>query len=85
MFHEIIQTAGGLQLQVEGAEVATIRDRHGSTDLVWSIRGPQDIDRARTMIVGLIDLLIQFDSVALKRPVTKMTKTERERAKSING
>lgn len=66
MTHEIIETAHGLQLEVEGSPVALIRRRDGSTDLIWQIRGPQNIEVARRAMTGLIDLVIAYDQLQLK-------------------
>lgn len=63
-YHEIIETPNGLELHVEGAQVATIRQRGGALDLVWQVRGPQDLEQARRSIVGLIDLLVHYDSMS---------------------
>lgn len=51
---------------MEGGIVATIRERHGTVDLVWNIIGPQEISRARKTIMGLPDLLMQYDLASAK-------------------
>lgn len=62
MFHEITENdEGGLELHVEGGLVATIRERHGTVDLVWQMYGPQNLDKARQVIAALPDLLVQYD------------------------
>ena len=62
-FHSIEETEHGLQLFVEGGPIATIRQRDGLLDLIWDIRGPQDLAKARAAITGLLDLLVVYDSM----------------------
>lgn len=73
-FHQITETAHGLQLEVEGSEVALIRQRGGALDLVFQVRGPMDLERARRTLVGLIDLVIAFDALPVKLSPTKSRK-----------
>lgn len=63
MFYELNQTDQGLQLEVEGAPVALIRERGGCLDLVWQLRGPQDLQQARHTIMGLLHLLVAYDTM----------------------
>lgn len=61
--HEIVEHNGGLALIVDGHEQALIRERGGCLDLVWAVRGPQDLDIARQIIVGLLDLMVHYDAL----------------------
>lgn len=66
MAHEISETAYGLQLEVEGSPTALIRNHDGKLDLVWQIRGPQELETARRVMTGLIDLFIAYDAAQVK-------------------
>ena len=66
MTHAITDTQHGLQLEVDGAPVALIRERKGCLDLIWQVRGPQDLIQARQTILGLLDLLVVYDQAQLK-------------------
>lgn len=65
-FHQIQETEHGLQLFVEGGPIATIRERGGCLDLIWDIRGPQDLEQARAAIAGLLDLLVVYDRLQVE-------------------
>ena len=57
----------GLELIVNDQVQAVIKQKGQKTDLVFSMRGPLDLELARPIIIGLLDLLVQFDSMAHKR------------------
>lgn len=67
-FHEIIETDEGLLLEVEGSPVALLRDWRGNLDLVWQVRGPQRLDQAKLAVMGLLDLLVHYDSKGMTAP-----------------
>lgn len=63
--HEIYETNEGLQLDADGSPVALIKQGKGTLDLVWQVRGPQDLAKAKVAINGLLDLLVQYDRLQL--------------------
>lgn len=63
-FYELTETDEGLLLEVEGSPMALLRERHGTVDLVWQIRGPQQLDVFRATIEGLLQLLVHYDAKA---------------------
>lgn len=69
--HEIVEQNGGLALVVDGHEQALIRERGGCLDLVWAVRGPQDLNIARQVVVGLLDLLVHYDAMAVTAPAER--------------
>jgi hypothetical protein len=56
----------GLELVVDGHTQAVIKTKGENTDLVFQIRGPIDLDQARPIIVGLLDLLVHYDQMKQK-------------------
>lgn len=61
--HKIEETPEGLALVIDDHEVALIRERGGCLDLVWAVRGPQNLEAARQLVVGLLDLLVHYDAM----------------------
>jgi hypothetical protein len=57
----------GLELIVNDQVQAVIKQKGQKTDMVFAIRGPLDLELARDIIPGLLDLLVQFDSMAHRR------------------
>jgi hypothetical protein len=56
----------GLQLVADDHVQAVLVNRPTRTDLVMQVRGPLDIEQAREIIVGLLDLLVHHDNMASK-------------------
>jgi hypothetical protein len=70
--HVIEEGREGLDLVVDGQTVAHLVDRGNNVDLVFAIRGPKNVDDARAIVLGLMDLIVHHDSME-KRP-RKFTK-----------
>jgi transposase len=57
----------GYELIVDDHVQAVIKKKGQKVDLVFQMRGPLDIELARPIVVGLLDLLVHYDRmVALK-------------------
>lgn len=67
MTHIITETDHGLALEVDDKVQAVITDaKHkGCVDLVFMFQGPQTIEQARKIVVGLLDLLVHHDAASL--------------------
>ena len=57
----------GLELIVDDRVQAVIKQKGQKTDLIFQMRGPLDLELARPIVVGLLDLLVHFDRMAHKR------------------
>jgi hypothetical protein len=57
----------GLELIVNDCVQAVIKTKGQKTDLVFAMKGPLDLELARPIIVGLLDLLVHYDKMAHKR------------------
>ena len=60
----------GLELVIDGQVQATIRVKGSNTNFIFGFHGPKDLDAARQIIVGLLDLQVHFDAMAHKRGKT---------------
>jgi len=57
----------GLELIVDDRVQAVIKQKGQKIDLVFQLHGPLDLELARPIVVGLLDLLVHFDRMAHKR------------------
>lgn len=57
----------GYELIVDGHVQAVLKKKGSNVNLVFQMRGPLDIEVARPIVVGLLDLLVHHDRMASKR------------------
>ena len=69
--HLIEQTDEGLALVIDGHTQALIRERGGCLDMVWAVRGPQSLEVARQVVVGLLDLMVHYDAMQVEAPAVR--------------
>lgn len=74
MSHKIIEHVDpyykettGFELIVNDQVQAVLKQKGSNVDLVFQMRGPLDIEAARPIILGLLDLLVHHDQMASKR------------------
>jgi hypothetical protein len=74
MNYEIVKHVDPYYKDVEGFDLivddhvqAVLRQKGSNVNLVFQMRGPLDIEQARPIIIGLLDLLVHHDKMASKR------------------
>lgn len=60
----------GLELVIDGQIQAVIKTKGSDTNFIFAFHGPKDLNTARTIVIGLLDLQMHFDAMAHKRGKT---------------